>query len=82
MRLWIRSQNRKVYEEVSSLCVKSESVYDEHKYMGHRHYITSNNGTILGTYESEKRAMEVLDDIVFKRSIIDMSKYSYLMPEE
>ena len=77
MNLWILSQNKKVYEKVDKVCVVSDTMLS-----GDYHYIESNNGTQLGMYKTEERAMEVLADIMWKREFMNLEHSSYKMPEE
>lgn len=72
MDLWIRSQDRKVLTKVNDV---EMDVYDFK-----RKVIKCNLGTclndshVLGTYESEERSLEVLDEI---QNILKNNQYGY-----
>lgn len=78
MDLWIRSQDK-------SSIYKTTGVYVEKKAYGQKHhYIFTKDEDCLGIYETEKRAMEVLDDIqnLLGTTSNDVSQMVYNMPEE
>jgi len=59
MQLWIRNQNRKGLRSVRNLAVKGKKVVGYTVSMG----IGATDQSILGKYETEERAMAVLDAI-------------------
>ena len=59
MNLWIRNQDRKVLKLVRNLVVKGRKVVGYTVSMG----IGAPDQSILGEYETEVRAMAVLDSI-------------------
>lgn len=66
MDLWIRSQNKKIFEKVDTIIysnINAEREYDEHEY-NYRvgHFIQSSMNT-LGEYKSEERVKEIINEI-------------------
>jgi len=59
MKLWIRNQDRKELRSVRSIALKGRKVEGRTMSMG----ITAPDQSTLGEYETEERAMEVLDSI-------------------
>ena len=58
MDLWIRSQNKKTLHKVTKVYIS------EHQYYGGRIiYRIIDSSDVLGIYETEERALEVLDEI-------------------
>lgn len=82
MELWIRSQNKGALIKVEMLGNTDGTIKS---YLG-------NNQTVLGTYKSNERALEVLDEIqnMFgcclkandNNQICGTSTYVYEMPED
>lgn len=81
MKLFIRSQDRKMIEEFISIKMSVDSE------------IILNNDYVFGSYESESRALEVLDEIVAYKDKLDEANFLgmtesifvssiYTMPEE
>ena len=66
MELWVRSQNKKILEKVDTIMysnINAEREYDEHVYNYKAgHFIQSSMNT-LGEYETEERALEILNEI-------------------
>ncbi len=76
MELWIRSQSKSKLEKVEYL--------DITKY-GEGEYEIESNTTSLGTYETEERALEILDEIqsaMITLAINGDCVYIYEMPKE
>ncbi|WP_252225175.1 MULTISPECIES: hypothetical protein [unclassified Clostridium] len=83
--MWIRSQDKKHLHDVkhfdivmSSFCKDNQrSIINQINYFGE----DADLYEILGIYDSEKRCIEILDDITLK--MFDCSKnYVYEMPNE
>lgn len=53
MELWIRTQNRKTMFEVRGIMVRDKTIIG----------VNVDGNYVLGKYESEERAIEVLDEI-------------------
>ena len=71
MLIWIRSQNRKILAAVNSVDIHYNYVnYD---------ILFNDTDYELGTYATEERAMEVLDDI---QSAIEKQMKVFQMPKE
>lgn len=90
MDLWIRSQNRKMMERAVAVKIAH---YKEDGKMSNS--IVINNDYIFGEYETEERALEVLDEIQKKINLINLGhdfgspmvdlknpSYIYEMPKE
>lgn len=75
MELWIRSQDKKVLRKVYSL-----GIYERNN----KWHIAENLMMDFGVYKSEKRALEVLDEIQIYILLpnTDNSAYVYEMPED
>lgn len=76
MKLWVRSQDRRILQKVDNIFLdanyenKRISTYDD------------NNNTELGTYKTKERALEVLDEIqVFMRDYAYVKKVNGLGQE-
>lgn len=72
MDLWIRSQNRKQITKFESLICEQN---------GDRfavEVLTTGYSFLVGTYKTEERALEVLDEI--ERLITDLQYMSYAIP--
>lgn len=79
MELWIKSQ--KNYEaDIVPRLIKVNDIWLDYCGENDSYYILANNGIEIGYYQSEKRALEVLDDI--ERFIISINHEIYQMPEE
>lgn len=70
MELWIRSQDKKMLIKNDALAVEPSGQYE----------VITNGFNILGKYQSEKRALEVLDEI--QTYISEKFAEVYDMPEE
>ena len=73
MELWIRSQYRELFRKSERLCIVKDL----------RRYYIADNGDIYGEYPTEKRALEVLDEI--QNILIDykeMSRVVYQIPQD
>ena len=70
MELWIRSQDKKMLIKNDALAVEPSVQYE----------VITNGFNILGKYQSEKRALEVLDEI--QTYISEKFAEVYDMPEE
>lgn len=86
MDLWIRSQDRTKLIKCNWLNdYKDESIVE---YDGQRLYTIENDGTDLGAYKTEERALEVLDEIqemdFAKNENVKLTTYGlvYVMPKE
>jgi len=91
MELWIRSQNKMKFRRVIDL-----GIFEEQE--GYTIYCDDIVDSILGTYKTQKRALEILDeiqsilspkikiihenDIKEKYEFVEPSTYVYQMPEE
>lgn len=65
MKLWVRSQNRKVLQEVNNIFISAFSSKDIYSWDGA-------DNIILGTYKTKKRALEVLDEIQRKINSVNL----------
>lgn len=91
MSLWIRSQDRKHFDEIHGVSIGGTN----------NNIITSEKIGVLGRYETEERAMEILDeiqsmliirfnkngnhdelDVYLKSMILDNMRKVYIMPQE
>lgn len=94
MDLWIRSQDKKILEKVNKLYV---TTFSENKGFGIYDLVSDDIDDCdipLGFYESEERALEVLDDIFEVLGEVDVidkesrkevalgANKHYIMPEE
>ena len=67
MELWIRSQNRKELVAINNLVVIENRIV----------FINNGNGRVtLGTYKTEERALEVLEDINAYKDTMHMLELS------
>lgn len=69
MELWIRSQDKKLLAKINYVFIQELSYKRKNKYE-----IQSNNG-VLGYYNTQERALEVLDEIQSILNLKDMYKY-------
>ena len=69
MELWIRSQDRLIFEKISMVRIAKE---DDYKILGY----VSFGVFLLGEYKTKQRALEILDEISSK------IKNSYLIKNE
>lgn len=84
MNLWIRSQDKKIL--LNPIFIEYDRKTVENKtnlYCGIHKIITFYNGIqyILGEYETQKRALQILDEIQKIKSI-EVNDYVYEMPKE
>ena len=98
MELWIRSQDKKDLVKVNSLWIMDNQIwmevpfYENHKKLG---LTISGHNHKLAEYETEERALEVLDEIQNKINLINLGHdfgspmvdlknptYIYQMPEK
>lgn len=83
MELWIRNQTKKSLIKVDNIQVSNIQL----SLMDTYHFITTdNNGvtTILGTYETEERAKEILNeiqDLLQNAYVGSVNRIVYQMPE-
>lgn len=80
MDLWVRSQKGLILKKVNELMV-------EHKAGENIYFITDGRSCVLGEYETNERAVEVLDEIEKQLlNAIFLGDHStvatYIMPEE
>lgn len=81
MDLWIRSQNKKGLIKVENLTITSSFVNNEKEIF----YIINNsinNKCSLGHYETEERALEILNEIHQILASINSNCVVYNMPEK
>lgn len=92
MELWIRSQDRKSIVKPIDILLENPLNSGE---TGIRGYFSNNFYKMLGYYQTEKRALEVLDEIQKKINLINLGhdfgspmvdlknpSYIYEMPKE
>jgi len=78
MELWIRNQNRKGLMSVRNITVKGKKVVGYTVSMG----IGASDQSTLGEYETEERAMAVLDSIEKKIESSPVRIAVFDMPKE
>lgn len=81
MDLWIRSQNKKGLAKAENLTIKSSFIKNEKNIF----YIinnSANNKCSFGYYETEERALEVLNAIHQALASINSNCVVYNMPEK
>lgn len=83
MELWIRSQDKKDLVKVNSLWIMDNQIwmevpfYENHKKLG---LTISGHNHKLAEYETEERALEVLDEI--QRLITDLQYLNYAIKND
>lgn len=83
MDLWIRSQDKKILMLINTVALAEDEVGSIIGYG-----IDGRVKTLLGTYETEERALEVLDEIqkmdFAKNENVKLTNYGYVyeMPKE
>lgn len=76
MELWIRSQDRHKLELLNDRLLVQETTVNPHSHW----YGIMVDGSYLAEYNSEERALEVLDEI--QRLIEDLQYMSYAIPND
>jgi hypothetical protein len=67
--IWIRSQDRLHLEKVNYITINGLDIFCE--------------GFILGTYKTQERTLQILDEIQhYLETVIDVSQMVYEMPKE
>lgn len=77
MNLWVRSQDKRILQKV-------DNIFLDANYENKRISTYDGESIELGTYETEERALQVLDEIqnYILLPNIDNSAYVYKMPED
>lgn len=79
MELWIRSQEN--YEaDITPRLIKVNNLALDYEGENDSYYIVVNEGIEIAYYDSEKRALEVLDEI--QQLIEDLQYMSYAIPND
>jgi len=73
--MWLRSQNKKVLINVAIFSIKENKI-------SVRTDGAPGSYSIVGTYKTSERAIEVLDDIQFEIKNYSQNDNVYIMPEE
>lgn len=78
MELWVRTQTRFELAKISSVYAGYQEKDKDYVIMGEKH----NGGARLGSYATKERALEVLDEIMWRLSRNWLGDVVYEMPKK
>lgn len=78
MELWVRTQTRFELAKINSVYAGYQEKDKDYVIMGEKH----NGGARLGSYATKERALEVLDEIMWRLSRNWLGDVVYEMPKK
>ena len=78
MALWVRTQTRYELAKINSVYAGYQEKDKDYVIMGEKH----NGGARLGSYATKERALEVLDEIMWRLSRNWLGDVVYEMPKK